>query len=119
MRYPDKITAMMRKVHQSLSEKERRKYAAIEALKLGYGGISYMAQVLGVDRNTIAKGIQELQAEPDPTFNQQRIRSSGGGRKSRDSQIPDLNEKFLEVLKNHTAGEPMNEDIKWTNLTQK
>jgi len=119
MRYPDKITAMMRKVHQSLSEKDRRKYAAIEALKLGYGGISYMAKVLGVDRNTIAKGIQELQAEPDPTFNQQRIRSSGGGRKSRDSQIPDLNEKFLEVLKNHTAGDPMNEDIKWTNLTQK
>ena len=118
MCYPDKITAMMRKVHQSLSEKDRRKYAAIEALKLGYGGISYMTQVLGVDRNTIAKGIQELQAESDPTFNQQRIRSSGGGRKSRDSQIPDLNEKFLEVLKNHTAGDPMNEDIKWTNLTQ-
>ena len=26
---------------------------------------------------------------------------------------------FLEVLKNHTAGEPMNELIKWTNLTYK
>jgi hypothetical protein len=38
--------------------------------------------------------------------------------KTRESEIPDLNERFLEVLKNHTAGDPMSEKIKWTNLTQ-
>jgi len=73
---------------------------------------------LGVDRNTIAKGIKELKTESDTTFNQQRIRRRGGGRKTRESEIPDLNERFLEVLKNHTAGDPMSEKIKWTNLTQ-
>lgn len=73
---------------------------------------------MGVDRNTIAKGIKELKTESDTTFNQQRIRRHGGGRKTRESEIPDLNERFLEVLKNHTAGDPMSEKIKWTNLTQ-
>ena len=117
MCYSDEITALMLKHHQSLSEKDQRKYAAIESVKLGYGGIIYIARVLGIDRNTIAKGIKELQSESDPTFELQRIRRPGGGRKTRDSQIPDLNERFLEVLKNHTAGDPMSEQIKWTNLT--
>jgi hypothetical protein len=36
----------MRKHHQSLSEKDQRKYAAIEAVKLGHGGIIYIARVL-------------------------------------------------------------------------
>ena len=119
MCYSEEITDLMRKHHQSLSEKDKRKYAAIEAVKLGYGGIIYIARVLGVDRNTIAKGIKELKSESDTTCNQQRIRRRGGGRKSRESEIPDLNEFFLEVLKNHTAGDPMNELIKWTNLTHK
>jgi hypothetical protein len=38
MYYSDEITDLMRKHHQSLSEKDQRKYAAIEAVKLGYGG---------------------------------------------------------------------------------
>ena len=118
MYYSDEITDLMRKHHQSLSEKDQRKYAAIEAVKLGHGGIIYMARVLGVDRNTIAKGIKELKSESDTTCNQQRIRRRGGGRKTREYEIPDLNEYFLEVLKNHTAGDPMSEKIKWTNLTQ-
>jgi hypothetical protein len=119
MYYSSEITAQMRKFYQSLSEKNQRKYAAIEAQKIGGGGISYIARILSVDRNTIAKGIKELKSESDTTFNQHRIRQKGGGRKTRDSQIPGLNETFLEVLNNYTAGSPMNEQIKWTNLTQK
>ncbi|MEG4944205.1 ISAzo13 family transposase [Microcoleus sp. F4-D5] len=119
MYYSEEIIANMRKVHQSLSEKDRRKYAAVEALKLGRGGINYIADVLKIDRNTIAKGIKELQTESDPMFfNEQRIRRVGGGRKTRDSQIPNLNESFLKVLNDRTAGSPMSERIKWTNLTQ-
>ncbi len=117
MYYSDEIIALMLKHHQSLSEKDQRKYAAIEAVKLGRGGIIYIARVLGVDRNTIAKGIKELKSESEHSRNQKRIRRRGGGRKTRDSQIPDFYERFLEVLKNHTAGDPMSDQIKWTNLT--
>ena len=59
MFYSDEITDLMLKHHQYLSEKDQRKYAVIEAVKLGRGGIIYIARVLGVDRNTIAKGIKE------------------------------------------------------------
>ncbi|MEG4422360.1 ISAzo13 family transposase [Microcoleus sp. LAD1_D5] len=90
----------------------------MEALKLGDGGISYISRILAADRNTIAKGIKELKSESDITFNQHRIRRKGGGRKTSESLIPGLNETFLEVLKIYTAGSPMDEKIKWTNLTQ-
>ncbi|NJK53099.1 MAG: hypothetical protein HC936_10315 [Leptolyngbyaceae cyanobacterium SU_3_3] len=36
--YPAQIEAQMQRCYQSLSEKDRRRYAAIEAVKLGYGG---------------------------------------------------------------------------------
>ena len=28
-----------------------------------------------------------------------------------------MDEKFLEVLRHHTAGDPMDEKVRWTNLT--
>ncbi|MCA1837503.1 MAG: hypothetical protein LC674_01595, partial [Actinobacteria bacterium] len=41
-----------REYYQSLSEKDRRRFAAIEAIKLGHGGIRYIANVLGCDPHT-------------------------------------------------------------------
>ena len=118
MYYSSEITSQIRKLYQSLSEKDRRRYAAIEAPKLGCGGISYISRILAVDRNTIAKGIKELKSESETTLNQHRIRQKGGVRKTSESLIPGLNETFLEVFKNYTAGNPMDEKIKWTNLTR-
>src|SRR6476469_8133293 len=83
MYYSDEITDLMRKQHQSLSEKEQRKYAAIEAVKQGRGGIIYIARVLGVDRNTIAKGIKELKSESETIGNKLRLHGSCQGDFSR------------------------------------
>ena len=44
--YNSHIEQLLQRYYQSLSEKDRRRYAAIEALKLGYGGISYMVHLL-------------------------------------------------------------------------
>lgn len=115
-RYSPAIEAQMRMFYQSLSEKDRRRYSAIEARKLGRGGLSYIAHVLSCDRHTIAQGLQEL---TDPAALQQtRIRRAGGGRKPRHEQIPELDTAFLQVLEDHTAGSPMHAAVKWTNLTQ-
>ena len=46
-----------------------------------------------------------------------RIRKKGGGRKSYQEQHKEIDKKFLLVLKNHTAGSPMDEKVRWTNLT--
>jgi hypothetical protein len=113
--YRSAIEAQMCLFYQSLSEKDRRRYAAIEARKLGRGGLNYIARVLGCDRHTIAQGMQERLA-PE-TLQQTRIRRAGGGRKPSHEVIPELDTAFLQVLEAHTAGSPMNTVVKWTNLT--
>lgn len=115
--YPSEIEAAMKKFHQTLSEKDKRRYAAIEALKLGHGGIVYMAKLLGCDRNTISEGIKELKKMPSDSGKQERIRRAGGGRKPYTESYPDIDEKFLDVLADHTAGDPMNDQVRWTNLS--
>ncbi len=114
--YPSEIEAQMRNFYQSLSEKDRRRYAAIEAKKLGYSGISYICRVVRCNDRTIARGMSELE-KPLPK-NEKRIRLPGGGRKSILATTPELDGAFQRVLENHTAGSPMDETIKWTNLTR-
>jgi hypothetical protein len=58
-RYAEKIEDEMKRFYESLNEKDKRRYAAVEASKLGRGGQVYIAEVLGCDRNTIAKGLRE------------------------------------------------------------
>jgi hypothetical protein len=65
----------------SLREKDRRRYAAIEARKLGHGGITYVASLLGIDQKTIQHGLHELAQLPD--IPPQRCRRPGGGPKRR------------------------------------
>ncbi len=81
--------------YQSLSEKERRRYAAIEALKIGYGGISYIERLFGTNCRTIKRGIEELKS-PE-SMNQRRIRAKGGGRKRKLDTIKGLEPAFLRV----------------------
>jgi len=72
----------MRDFCATLSEKDRRRFAAIAARQLGYGGIEYIAEVLGCSRRTISRGIGELdQLANDPAAG--RIRRPGAGRKKR------------------------------------
>ena len=114
--YPPDIEEMMQIFYQSLSEKERRRYAAIEALKIGYGGISYIERLLGTNCRTIKRGIEELKS-PE-SMNQSRIRAQGGGRKSKLETIEGLESAFERVIDRHIAGDPMDEEIRWTHLTR-
>ena len=100
----------------SLSEKDRRRYAAIESIKLGRGGLTYISELFECDYKTIAKGLLEL--DDEEAMRMERIRIEGGGRTSKLKLIENINETFLEIIKEHTAGDPMNADIKWTNLSK-
>jgi hypothetical protein len=75
MTYSAEIEPSMRMFYTSLSEKDRRRYAAIEAAKLGHGGIEDVATVLGCDPTTIRQGQQELDHLPDGLG--QRVRKKG------------------------------------------
>ena len=63
--YAPDIERMMRRLFGSLGEAGRRRYAAIEAAKLGHGGVEYIARVLGCDPKTIGRGQAELQGSDD------------------------------------------------------
>lgn len=115
--YTPEMEAEMRAFYQSLSEKDRRRYAAIEARKLGYGGQHYIARLFGCERHTVATGSAELQVPQ--ALAQPGIREPGGGRKPCLATMPTLEATFLQVLADHTAGSPMNEEIKWTHLTRR
>lgn len=112
--YQAEIEAQMQRYYQSLSEKDRRRYAAIEAVKLGYGGQTYIRRLFGCHHETLGLGMAELKDET--VLARERIRQEGGGRKSAFETIAGLDEAFLRVLEQHTAGSPTDESIKWTNL---
>lgn len=114
--YSLEVEQQMRRFYGSLSEKDRRRYAAVEAFKLGWGGITYISQLFECDDKPIRDAMKEL--EQEARLNQSGIRQAGGGRKSVFETIEGLDAAFLRVIAQHTAGSPMDETVKWTNLTR-
>ena len=74
--YHEDIERAMQSFYAALPERARRHYAALEALKLGHGGIGYLATLLGCSARTIRRGLAEL-AEPSP-LPADRQRKKGG-----------------------------------------
>ncbi len=116
MPYPVHVEEGMKKHYDTLSEKDKRGYAAVETLKLGHGGIKYISKVLDCSVRTIRRGLKELRGLPKGSGHKKRVRKVGGGRKRHDETHPDIDEQFLDVLKKHTAGDPMDETVVWTDL---
>jgi len=80
----------MRSFFGTLSEKDQRRYAALEAQRLGHGGVAYIAGVLGCSTKTIQRGTAELDGlDEDPVAG--RVRRPGGGRKKGSPRSPRSN----------------------------
>jgi hypothetical protein len=67
----------MKALYESLSEKDRRRYAAVEAEKLGHGGVEYVAQLFACDPDTVRHGHQDVAHLPLDKANG-RVRKKGG-----------------------------------------
>lgn len=65
--YSEDIELKMQRLFGTLSEKDRRRYAAIEVVKLEHGGIEYVSSLFGIDPKTIRRGMTELELIEDPT----------------------------------------------------
>lgn len=76
------IESSLREFAATLTEKDRRRFAAVEAKQRGHGGIRYIARVIGCSEKTIERGLAELDSLPDdPAAG--RIRQPGAGRKKK------------------------------------
>ena len=73
--YGPEVEEQMQVFYESLSERDRRRYAGVEASKLGHGGIEYIARVLDCDPKTVRRGQAELLAPPD--LPDERVRKKG------------------------------------------
>ena len=79
--YSREVEQSMRNFYLSLSEKDRRRYAAVEAAKLGHGGKAYLANLFGCDPDTITVGERDVAQLPnDPA--EGRIRKKGWSKES-------------------------------------
>ncbi len=75
---PDELRAAIVFFFSLLDEKQRRLYAGLESLKTGRGGDLRIAELLGLDRSTVARGRQELVRQDREV---EGIRKAGAGRK--------------------------------------
>jgi hypothetical protein len=73
--YAPAVERKMKRLFDSLRENDQRRYAAVEATKLGHGGIEYMARLLPCDPKTIRRGLAELEADDD--WDTKRVRKKG------------------------------------------
>lgn len=94
-----------------LDERGRRRWAAVEAISLGWGGISAVAEATGISDRTIRTGIQELK-DNDP-LGVDRQRCPGGGRKPHTKLQPSLVSSLDELINPTTRGDPMSA-LRWT-----
>jgi hypothetical protein len=73
----DEAKAVVLLFLSTLNERQRRLYAGLESLKLGYGGDSYIADLFGMDPHTVARGRRDLEKG---NWDTSRLRAEGGGR---------------------------------------
>ena len=82
---PDELKAAIVLFFSLLDEKQRRLYAALESLKWGHGGDRKVADLLGLDVGTIARGRRELLGGEVSSAS---VRKAGGGRRAVEKKRP-------------------------------
>lgn len=117
------IIAAVRNKYQALrpvlDEKVRRRWAACEAMAIGWGGITAVAEATGLSRPTIRAGLAEVRggasdAAEDPDAERQRLRQVGGGRRRVTESDPGLRKALQALLEASTRGDPQS-PLLWTS----
>lgn len=107
-----------RLLSERLDERSLRLCLASDAIALGRGGITRVADAAGVSRTTIHAGVRELRSAPASSNGQGnkekgRIRAPGGGRKHVEESDPTLLSELDTLLDPVTRGDPMS-PLRWT-----
>jgi transposase-like protein len=106
------IRAKFEALGQELNERSLRKWAAVEAISLGRGGMSAVARATGMSRHTIRAGVRDLREAPEP-LPEGRIRRPGAGRKPCTHQDPNLMKVLESLVEPTERGDPQS-PLRWT-----
>jgi Rhodopirellula transposase DDE domain len=104
------------RLQKLLNERQRRVWAATEALALGRGGITRVVEATGLSRMTVRAGIRELRQQeyrPEEALEPNRIRRSGGGRRPLIETDPTLLRDLERLVDPLTRGDPQS-PLRWT-----
>ena len=93
-----------------LNERGRRLWAAAESRAIGYGGDSVVSSATGLSRTTIRAGRREIEAGVEKS---ERLRRSGAGRPSLESEQPGLKDALEKLVDPVTRGDPCSA-LRWT-----
>jgi Rhodopirellula transposase DDE domain len=115
MQAPPFDEATFLRFFRTLDERQARLCAAERALALGWGGITRLAQVTGLSRETVRKGIAELRAAA--ALAPGRVRRPGGGRKRVETVDPGLLPALQAAVDDHTGGSP-EDALRWTSKSK-
>lgn len=94
-----------------LSEREKRIWAASEAITIGRGGDTIVSEATGISRVTISKGKKEVKGEV--VISSGRIREAGGGRKRLIKKHPNIVKDLDTMIDPLTRGDPES-PLRWT-----
>jgi hypothetical protein len=95
----------------ALSERSRRRWAAVEAVSLGRGGITVVSAATGLAHSTIRRGVRELHA--GETVPSERQRRKGAGRKKVAVVDPGVQAALERLVEPDSRGDPQS-PLRWT-----
>ncbi len=95
-----------------LHERGRRKWAALQAQRLGYGGKTIVHRATGLSYPTIRRGLLDISSSCENEL--QHMRKVGGGRKSLLEKYPDLEKDLESLVEDTTFGDP-EKPLRWTS----
>jgi transposase len=104
------LIQMFRNIWPHLGERERRLMAAVEAQRMGHGGISLVSRVCGLSRVTITRGVKELSGEP---LEHGKVRRPGAGRPAIEKAEPAIERCLEDLVVDTTRGDPES-PLLWT-----
>src|ERR1051325_10065720 len=99
-----------------MDERGKRVWAASEAMAVGRGGITAVAEALRMNKRTVMEGCRELEGDKGAgaPVSVRRQRRPGAGRKEKAKQDPKLVKAIEVIVDAVTRGDPMS-PLKWTS----
>ena len=108
------ITDKFQGLSDELAERAHRRWAAVEAVSLGYGGIAVVGAATGMAHSTIRRGIRELNANSVLAGGRQR--RVGAGRKRKEVTHPGIKAALEGLVEPESRGDPQS-PLRWTCKT--